>query len=316
MFKLQKTNMKNNAIYIDSKVTDKERRELLYSGQLFVYTPTPASLKLAAFAQELSKEAFQPYDPNKAQFEMAPAEYMKILADLKPKFIHHPESKRLIQQMLGEMGCELAKTYFDVPRLRTATSDNYLTSGLALTFEAHRDTWFSAPHSQLNWWIPVYDITPENCLAFHPAYFEKAIKNTSSGYNYYRWNKESRGIAATMVGKDTRVLPKIDEEIDLDPQTRIVCPVGGIVIFSGAQLHSTVPNTSGVTRFSIDFRTVNSDDVAANHGAPNVDSACTGTTMRDYLSAADLSKLPSELVAPYDTEPVPDDAVLVFGAKK
>jgi hypothetical protein len=95
--------MKNNAIYIDSKVNDKERRELLYAGQLFVYTPTPASLKLAAFAQELSKEAFHPYDPNKAQFEMAPTAYMKILADLKPKFIHHPTSKTLIQELLKEL---------------------------------------------------------------------------------------------------------------------------------------------------------------------------------------------------------------------
>ena len=68
---------------------------------------------------------------------------------------------------------------------------------------------------------------------------------------------------------------------------------GGIIIFSAAQMHSTVPNTSGHTRYSIDFRTVNRDDVAERRGAPNVDSACTGTTMRDYLRATDLAHVPA-----------------------
>jgi hypothetical protein len=74
----------------------------------------------------------------------------------------------------------------------------------------------------------------------------------------------------------------------------------GIILFSAAQLHSTVPNTSGEARYSIDFRTVNRGDAAAGRGAPNQDSACTGTTMRDYLRADDLSHLPDEIVARYD----------------
>ena len=121
---------------------------------------------------------------------------------------------------------ELAKTYFDVPRLRTATSDSYLTTGLAFAFRAHRDTWFSTPQSQLNWWIPVYDMTYDNCLAFHSRYWDKPIQHTSAEYNYYRWNKESRAAAATMVGTDTRKQPQATEPLGLDPQVRIISPVG------------------------------------------------------------------------------------------
>jgi hypothetical protein len=73
-------------------------------------------------------------------------------------------------------------------------------------------------------------------------------------------------------------------------------------VFSGAQLHSSVPNTSGVTRFSIDFRTVNLDDAIARRGAKNVDSECTGTTMRDYLRVTDLAPLPDEVIRLYDDE--------------
>ena len=71
------------------------------------------------------------------------------------------------------------------------------------------------------------------------------------------------------------------------------------MLFSAAQLHSTVPNTCGVTRYSIDFRTVHLDDVCSRNGAPNIDSACTGTTLRDYIRAADFAHLPEEAIALY-----------------
>jgi ectoine hydroxylase-related dioxygenase (phytanoyl-CoA dioxygenase family) len=202
-------------------------------------------------------------------------------------------------------------TYFDVPRLRTSTSDNYLTTGIAYAFHPHRDTWYSAPQCQINWWIPVYDITPENGLAFHLRYWDKALKNSSRNYNYYRWNAEGRKAAAKQIGKDTREQPKPEEPVELDPQLRVIAPPGGIIAFAGAHLHSSVPNTSGYTRFSIDFRTVNLEDVTNNVGAPNLDSQCTGTTLRDYLSCVDLSRVPDEIVAKCDTE-VPADGVLIY----
>jgi hypothetical protein len=34
-------------------------------------------------------------------------------------------------------------------------------------------------------------------------------------------------------------------------------------------------------------------------GAANVDSACTGTSMGDYLRGTDYSPLPAEAIAPY-----------------
>jgi hypothetical protein len=305
-----------NALFFDSPVQEAERRRLLYQGQLFVYSATASSLALCEFAQQLSKEAFAPHEPIKAQFDMPPEEYAAILEKLKPKFIHHPTSKKLIQELLRELGCDLAKTYFDVPRLRTATSDNYLTSGLAYAFHPHRDTWYSAAPCQINWWIPVYDIVPENCMAFHPKYWTQPIKNGSRDYNYYRWNKESRASAAKQIKTDTRKQPHAEEPIELDPQIRVVCKIGAIILFSAAHMHSTVPNTSGFTRFSIDFRTVHFDDVVTKSGAPNIDSECTGTTLRDYLRGTDLSRLPDDVVAPYDTEPLSEDAVLVYEAKQ
>ena len=72
-------------------------------------------------------------------------------------------------------------------------------------------------------------------------------------------------------------------------------------MFSGAQMHSTVPNTSGYTRFSIDFRTVHLDDAVAKKGAPNIDSACTGTSLGDFLQGSDFSPISESLVASYNS---------------
>ena len=305
-----------NSVYFDIPIQEAARRKQLYEGQLFVYSPTPSSKALSEFAQQLSAEAFAPHDPKMAQFKMSPEEYAAVLATLKPKFIHHETSKALIQSILKELGCDLQKTYFDVPRLRTATSDNFLTSGLAYAFHPHRDTWYSAPQCQINWWLPVYEIAPANCMAFHPRYWDQPVKNSSREYNYYRWNKESRAAAASQIRSDTRKQPHAETPMELDPQVRLICPIGGIILFSGAHMHSTVPNDSGYTRFSIDFRTVNADDVASGTGAPNIDSECTGTSMRDFLSGSDFTRLSEELIRPYDTEPVPEDAMLVYEASK
>jgi hypothetical protein len=92
---------------------------------------------------------------------------------------------------------------------------------------------------------------------------------------------------------------------------RFVVPPGGTIVFSGAQLHSTVPNTTDVVRWSIDFRTINIDDVVNKRGAPNRDSASTGTSLRDFLRAADFAPIPEEIVLAYD-DGVPTGGVAVF----
>jgi hypothetical protein len=291
-----------NTIFFDSTMNDEQRRQHLYNGQLFVFSPCPSAIALCEFARELIEEAFAPLEPREAQYSLPVEEYVAILAKLKPYFIHHPKSKQFMQGILSELGCDLSKTYFDVPRMRTATHGGYLTSGIAYAFHPHRDTWYSAPSCQLNWWFPIYDIESENAMAFHPRYWSQPVKNGSSGYNYYEWNKESRKNAAQHIKKDTRKQPHAEEPLELEPQLRLVSKVGGIIIFSGAQMHSTVPNTSGRTRFSIDFRTVHIDDVVALQGAPNIDSACTGTTLRDFLRATDFSGIPEDLILPYENE--------------
>jgi len=293
------------AVIFDFEGGDEERRELLFRGELLVYSPRPSSLALVDFARELIREAFGDLEPREAQYRLPVQEYVAILARLKPKFINHERSKSLVRGILAEAGCDPEKTYFDVPRMRTATAGGYLTSGIAYAFHPHRDTWYAAPASQINWWMPIYDIESDNSMAFHTRYWDTPIANESSELNYYEYVQTSRKEAAKHINEDTRKQPRPTAPVELNPQVRVITRAGGMLLFSGAHLHSTVPNTAKRTRFSIDFRTVHLGDIASGKGAPNVDSECTGTMLRDYLRASDLSRIPEKLVLPYEKTVLP-----------
>ncbi len=201
-------------IFLDSAMSDDERRQKLFGGDLFVYSPTPHSRELCAFARQMAEEAFAPYFPPDAQHHMAGQEYVDVLAKLKPTFINHPRSKELVGGILADLRVDLSQAYLDVPRLRTMTSE-YLNAGLTLQFESHRDTWFSAPFSQINYWIPVYEIAENNAMAFHPRYFTESVRNSSRDYNYAEWVAHGRTAAANQVETETRKQP--EAHIGQDP---------------------------------------------------------------------------------------------------
>ena len=293
------------AIFFDSPAHDDDRRERLYQGELYVYSPRTATSALCEFAREMCEEAFAPYAPTEAQHQMELDAYVAVLTELKPRFIHHPRCKEIIRDILAEANCDLDRTYFDVPRLRTSTSDDYLTSGIAYAFKPHRDTWYSPPMCQLNWWLPVYPITSDNGMAFHLHYWDRPIENSSDEFNYQDWVGGSRTNAAQHVKKDTRRQSEALEPLELEPDVRLITEPGGMVVFPAAHLHSSIPNTSGKTRISIDFRTVHLDDLKADHGAPNLDCRCTGTTIGDYLRGSDFAHVPEEVAEQYRESTAP-----------
>ena len=300
-----------HTVYFDSTASDEARRQRLYQGQLFAFSPRPSTTALVEHARRMIEEAFDGIDPLMAQYHMPVERYVEICAPLKPRFIHHPETRHLIRNILQEFECDLSDICQDVPRLRMVTSDGYLTSGVGYAHHPHRDTWYAAPLCQLNWWLPIYPIETENSMAFHPAYWSRAVQNGSSEFNYYEWNSSGRKDAAQHVRADTRKQPKSLEPVELDPQVRLVTQPGGVVLFSAAQMHSTVPNTTGRARYSIDFRTISFSDVLEGRGAPNVDSHPRGTSLRDFVRADDATRIPEEVAAKYDSE-VPSDGILVY----
>lgn len=279
-------------IYIDSKHSDRERCLNLYQGAIYIYSPTESGLALSEFAADFCKERFGVDYPPMAQHEMSAEQFTEVLKTLKPDFIHHPQCKRLIPNLLRELGCDAEQTYFDVPRIRTACGGDYLSSGLAYAFKPHRDTWYSTPMAQLNWWLPVFPFQAENGMAFHFRYWDQPVKNSSAEFNYQDWNDVGRKAAHNQGKVDTRVQSEALETLELEPAVSLVCEPGGAIVFSAAHLHSTIKNETNETRISIDFRTVNRLDL--DGGAPNFDSESTGTTMMDYLNVETLENFEND----------------------
>jgi hypothetical protein len=290
-------------VFFDASFEDETRRHHLYDGDLFVYSPRESTLALTEFARGMIEEAFAPRNPQYAQFDMGMEEFAAILGKLKPRFTNHPRAKELLQNILHDFGCDLHKVYFDVPKMRSMTSGDHLKAGIALAFDLHRDSWFASPLCQQNWWIPIYSIGPDDSLAFHPRYWCEPVRNGSGDYNQYDWNQNGRKTAAQFITSDTRKIPRPEQPVELDPQTRLITRPGGAILFSGAQMHSTVPNTAGRTRFSIDFRIVHMDDVINKRGAPNLDSAPTGTTLWELMRADDFSRMDESIIRLYDSNP-------------
>lgn len=299
------------AVWIDARLDDDATRDALHKGDIVILAPTPASKAMAALARDMLEKAFAPHHPETVHEHLTPEEVAAALAKLKPAFIHHPDNKKLIPQLMTEHGIDVDKLYFDVPRLRSAYPSHFLTTGIAYAFHPHRDTWYSAPQCQINWWFPIYPLKADNCMGFYPRYFTEPVANNSEIYNYYEWNTKNRASAAAHVKSDTREQPKPQQS--LEPVTvRYIPPPGGIILFSGSQLHESVPNITGVARYSIDFRTVHMDDLLRGLGAPNVDNRSTGTTMRDYLNARTLAHIPEEIVAKYDDGTAGDGKILNY----
>jgi hypothetical protein len=276
-----------NAIFLDPDMDDGARRRALYDGQVIVYSPRPSSLALCTFAREMSEKAFGALDPREAQHSIPVDQYAAVLPT-SPKFIHHPSVKTSYRRC-----CAISAIPSDVltPRLRTATDGNYLKSGIAYAFHPHRDTWYSAPFNQINWWLPVYDIEPSNAMAFHLRYWDRPIRNDSRDYNYAEWKRVNRSTAAQYIESDTRQQPRAEEPVELEPEIRLICS-GRLILFSGAHLHSTVPN-SGYTRFSIDLRTVHVGDARPSGAQRRLGRM---GTMGDYLRLTDLAHLPADLI--------------------
>jgi hypothetical protein len=299
-------------VYLDTHLDEAARRQRLYRGDIFVYSPRPSTVALTDFARQLIEEAFAPLAPEQAQHHLPVERFVEIMAPLKPRFIHHPRTLELLRAVLADVAEDLEGTYFDVPRMRVATSDNYLNAGVAYVLHPHRDIWYGSPPSQINWWLPVYPFEAESGFAFHERYWTEPVPNSSNEYNHYEWNKVGRAQASKEVKADTRKQPKATAPLQLEPDVRVVCPPGGLLLFSGAHLHSTVPNTSGRSRFSIDFRTAHRDELLAVGGAPAIDRACTGTTLFELRRASDLSKVPMDVVRLYDPNPPADLEGVVF----
>jgi len=296
---------------IDPDLSGDDLRRKIYGGNLVILTRLQALAEFVEYTRGELTELFSPHDPEHVHEHIDPHEMAKMLGAWKPRFIHSDRSKELVRAVIQEAGFLAGQTHYDLPKPRTSFPVGHLTTGVAFAFPWHRDVWYSAPAQQVNWWLPIFPVREDNAMSFDLASFDRAVPNSSDTFDYYE-NNASRLTTAAQVTKERQTRPgALDHRPD---QELIILPAPGeVLLFSGAQLHASIPNTSGRARFSVDFRTVDVSDLMAGRGAPLADVHCTGTAIRDFINVADESSFDEETVVKLFGAP-PAEAMLVFGS--
>ena len=248
---------------LSAALEDGQRRESIYDGDLLVFKKVRPMEEFCAFTDALIREVFGTTDPVRAQFELDREEYLSRVETLQKRFRKDARAKDLFLAALGYVGVDLRRTFWDRLYLRVSPHGEEHSGRRTAKLGFHRDTWSSNVYAQTNWWAPIYPISPGRTIAFFGEYWGKPLKNTSANWNL----EEIRS------GRSSAPLvPEPTETVNTASELRPVIEPGDLLCFSGAHLHASVPNSTGVARFSVEVRTVDARDAAEDgRGAPNVD---------------------------------------------
>lgn len=277
---------------ISGALDDQLRRELVYGGDLIVYKDVPAMQELAALTDRLLQQALGIPDPPLAHLRLDLARLADLLVPLRQRYRRHEEATVLLRAALEQVGVSLETTFWDGLFLRSLPDSSKAGDGRGIgPTRWHRDTWSSNVYSQSNWWAPIYSLAAGRTIMFHPVHWLTPTVNTSA-----RWDLEEIK-AARSRGERVELVAALSEPVDERAQVRVVLEPGDLLCFSGAHLHASVPNRSGLTRFSIEIRTVDVRDVIEGRGAPNVDGAAPRMALHWFHQVQDGRALPDELAA-------------------
>ncbi len=247
---------------LSGALEDGQRRGSVYGGDLLVFGKVPPMVEFCAYADALIREAFETDDPVRAQFGLGRDEYLSKVEALQRRFRKDGTAKELFLAALGHIGVDLRRTFWDWLYLRVSPHGEEHAGRRTAKLGFHRDTWASNVYAQTNWWAPIYSITAGRTIAFYPAYWDEPLKNTSR-----EWDLEEIRAGTS----SAPVVPEPAEMVDTASELRPVIEPGDLLCFSGAHLHASVPNATGVARFSVEVRTVDAGDAADGRGASNVD---------------------------------------------
>lgn len=235
----------------------------IYSGQILHFE---GLLGIAAAVRENQKllcNAFAPCLPQAAHKSMTSEEHAARFDAARQAFNDSDVIKEHIYSAICAAGAHRPDTFCDRLRLRASPPASLSADGpyYRSVTPVHRDSWGSAILSQINWWFPIYPLQPEHTVAIFPAHWSKAIQNNTNGWDWRQVGKSP----------STPRLPTALGPVDRTGEFRFLMPPGVLAAFSAAHLHAGVKNTTDMTRFSIETRSIDIEDLKAGRGAPNVD---------------------------------------------
>jgi hypothetical protein len=228
---------------------------------------------IVAFTRSFVEERLAPYLPVEAHRHLDPAALASRLGEVQRAYAQSAEAKQLFGALFEGIGLDPEDTARDRLMLRfQAHSDPEKPlpwSRSTATVGFHRDSWGTNLAAQINWWAPVWPITEGRTFAIHPGLWDVPVPNNSLDFDLVQVMERLR-TAPHSLGPG-QLAPRPTQSVDPDGGIPVVLDPGEIIAFSSAHAHVGVPNHTGLTRVSLETRTVSITDVRGRHGAPDVD---------------------------------------------
>ncbi len=249
--------------HVSGPLPDRELTAEIFAGRILVFRDLQPVSDLVSLARTIVADVFGA--PSGVVPDCAgPASEIKALNfEMRRRFDADPRARALFECAIAAAGLETATAYRDRLILRVSAPDATLAADPAVTLPAHRDTWASGFLCQINWWLPVFPLLPGNTAILYPQYWATPVENDARGWDWRRMKHDPA----------YPPLPTARRELPESEAVPLLLEPGEIAAFSGAHLHASRPNRSGVPRFSADTRTVDPRHMASRLGAPDVDHA-------------------------------------------
>ncbi|MBT2186440.1 hypothetical protein [Sphingobium nicotianae] len=274
--------------------------EALYEGAIVRFGDLPAMRDIVAYARAFLADQLGSQDPVRIHEAFDRQALAQTLSDVQRAFANAPEAKRLWRALLEELGFDPRDMARDrlilrfQPPIPPDGDPHHARSTATVGF--HRDSWGSNLYAQVNWWAPIYPITAGRTFAFLPDHFAKVIPNDSAQFDLAELMAHNRAAPAQAPRKP--MTPRPLDPVDPALGQPVVIDPGEVIAFSAQHAHVGVPNRTGLTRISLDTRTLRLSDQRAGRGARNVDGRALWTAYGMFRRVSDGAPLPDVLQVP------------------
>lgn len=261
----------------------KELKQGLFQFDFFLLQKLTAVKQFIALMQQKTAEVFHEQHPQKIQFSISAEDWQKRMHRLRQNVRLSSDTYEAFTRILTETGIKPGEVFIDAVRIRGVPHNFHLEEMARPVSFVHRDQWYANPQAQINWWLPVYDVTENMSFHVYPHYRHRPVMNTSARFDYNDWLMKGGFQAYDPKKEQNKIFPEPLEPLNETGKWQPAANAGEAVLFSPHELHGTAPNTSGITRFTIEVRMVFYEDIINRAGAPNLDNASTGSTLVDFF---------------------------------
>ena len=245
----------------------------LYSGQVVRFRDLSEMAAIVAFTRAFVEERLAPFPPIEIHRHIVAEPLAKQLSQIQSEYSRSGEAGRLWAAFFESVGLEPHDTARDRLALRFQVhadcGSTLPWSRSTATVGFHRDTWGTNLAAQVNWWAPVWPITAGRTFAIYPRLWEVPVANNSVDFDLADVMERLRSAPETL--GPGQLAPRPTQRIDPDEGVPVVLEPGQIIAFSSAHAHAGVANHTGLTRVSLETRTVSVSDVRTGRGAPDMD---------------------------------------------